>query len=266
MNLVTVASDKYLNHLIQLFDSYNQQPFKQDIYLYCFNFLDNQKDLLFKKYANIKIFDIPQINDYTYNPKIFFFKCFALKNAIQQQMDFIYSDAANVFIRDSSFIIDHINKTGNLFLQYPMKTKMNKFFTTSICFKKMKCDTDEYKNSQQYWAGLQAYKNNEINKKLIYEMYDHMTDKDIAFPEANIQKPEGINSECIYHRNEQSVLSLLIKKYNIEQNFEYQMFNKCGDYPTVFMHDKSYSQFFDYNKILIYPRYSNIYGFDRIKN
>jgi len=264
MNLVTVGSERYMNHLIQLFDSYNQQPFKQYIYLYTFQFPNNNKKYLFDRYENLKIFDIPVINDYIYNSKVFLFKCYALKNCIEQHIDFIYSDSANVFMNDSSSIVEHIQKTGNLFLQYPMLTKKNRFFTTSTCFKEMGCDTEEYRNSQQYWAGLQGYINNRINRELISEMYDAMLNKNIAFPEAHIQKPEGINSDCVYHRNEQSVLSLLIKKHNLEQNFEYEMFNKCGDYPTVFMHDESYRSFFDYDKILIHPRYSNIYGFDRI--
>lgn len=265
MNLVTVGSDKYCNHLIQLFDSYNNQKFKENIYLYCFQFSESSKSILFNRYSNLKIFDIPPINDYVYNSKVFLFKCYALKHAIEQGIDFIYSDSANVFVGDSEQIVEHIKKTGNLFLQYPMETKMNKFFTTSTCFKKMNCDFEEYKNSQQYWAGLQGYMKNQINTSLISEMYNFMLDRDIAFPEAHIQKPEGINSICTYHRNEQSVLSLLIKKYNIEQTFDYEMFNKCGDYPTVFMHDNSYRASFDYDKILIHPRYSNIFGFDRIK-
>lgn len=264
MNLVTVSNNRFVNHVVQLIDSYNRQPFKKDVYLYVFEFSDANKSFLYNRYKNVKIFDIPRINDYVYNTKIFLFKCYALKHAIEQGIDFIYSDAANVFVKDSTELVRYLQQNGNLFLQYPMPTKKNKFFTTSTCFKQMQLDTEEYRNSQQYWAGLQGYINNPTNHTLIKQMFEYMLDRDIAFPEAHIQKPEGINSNCVYHRNEQSVLSLLIKKYNLEQQFDYEMFNKCGDYPTVFMHEPEYRFRFDEQKILIHPRYSNIYGFNKI--
>jgi len=210
--------------------------------------------------------EIPKINDYIYNSKVFLFKSYALKHAINKKIDFIYSDSANMFVKDAKFLFEYVQNNERLLLQYPEEIKKNKFFTTSICFREMGCEENRYKNSQQYWAGLQGYIYNEQNLLLLEECYKFMLNRHVAFPQANIEKPEGIQSDCWFHRNEQSVLSILIEKYNINQNFDHNIFNMCGDYPTVFNHDKKYQINFDYDKIIIHPRFTNMYGFNMLDN
>ena len=262
MNLVTVANNNFIPHVLQLIESYNLQPFKKEIFLYLFDTDENIKNKIINKYKNITIIDIPKINEYIYDTKIFLFKCYALKDAINRKINFIYSDAANLFVRDSTQIVDYIYKNQRLFLEYPNLKLKNKYYTTNNCFSEMDCNSSEYRSSQQYWAGLQGYINNDFNIKFINEMYDLMLNEKIAFPRANIFMPDGDMSDCIYHRNEQSVLSLLIKKYNIEQKFDYDMFNKCGDYLTIFNFDEFYKFNFNFKNILICSRYSNVYGFN----
>ncbi len=264
MNLLTVANEKFIPHCIQLIDSYNQQPFRETVHLYVFETSEITKNKILMRYNNVIIHDIPNINDYIYNPKIFLFKSYALKNMIGRKIDFIYSDSANIFARDCTAIVESLYKNKNLFLQYPIEGLKNKFWTSKKCFKEMNCETQEYFDSPQYWAGLQGYVYNELNEKFILEMYDLMLNINCAYPESNIHKPDGFSEDCLYHRNEQSVLSLLIKKYGLEQEFDYDMFNKCGDFPTMFNYDKKYSDGFDLNKVLIYPRYSNMHGLNLI--
>lgn len=260
MNLVTVTSDSHLLNTVQLIESYNMQEQKGKVFLFVFNFSERNKKKLLNKYSNLFIEDIPHINHYIYDTKVFLFKSYALQQSINKKIDFIYSDSANVFVKDASKIFEYIHKNERLLLQYPEYIKKNKFFSTSTCFKKMNCDESRYKESQQYWAGLQGYVYNEINQRLLTDCYNYMLDVDIAFPQANIERPEGSQSDCWFHRNEQSVLSILVEKYNINQNFDYEMFNMCGDFPTVFNHEPKYQTDFDYKKIVIHPRFSNING------
>lgn len=260
MNLVTVASQKYIPNTICLIESYNKQSFKQKVFLYTFNVEPETKDKILLNFKNVEILDIPNINSYIYNTQVFLFKSYSLYDAISKKINFIYSDSSNLFIKDAIKIVDFTINNERLLLKYPEEIKKNKYFTTSRCLKELGCDTEDIREKKQYWAGLQAYVYNEKNYLFLKECYEKMLIKNVAFPESKREKPEGIDKDCWFHRNDQSVLSALAEKNNLSQEFNYDIFNMCGDFPTVFNHDESYKKYFDYNKILIYPRYSNLHG------
>lgn len=260
MNLVTVSSQKYIPHTVSLIESFNKQPFKNKVYLYTFSVNENIKNKIASNFDNVEILEIPEINDYIYNTQIFLFKSYAIYDAISKKIDFIYSDSANLFVKDATPIVDVIKNKNRLLLKYPEDIKKNKNFTTSRCLKELGCYTEEIKQSKQYWAGLQGYLYNQQNYSLLKEVFEKMLIKNIAFPESKRERPEGINKDCWFHRNDQSVLSALVEKYKLTQEFDYDIFNMCGDFPTVFDHDVRFKNNFNYDKILIYPRYSNFYG------
>jgi hypothetical protein len=260
MNLVTVANEKYIPHTISLIESYNKQNFKENIFLYTFETKHDTLNKILETYQNVEIIEIPRINDYIFNTQIFLFKAYAIYDICKKNKAFMYSDSANLFIKDALPVVKFVEKNDRLLLKYPQDLKKNKYFTTSRCFKELGCNEEHIKEDKQYWAGLQAYMPTEKNKNLLKEVYEKMLIPSVAFPESKRERPEGINKDCWFHRNDQSVLSILVEKNKLTQNFDYDIFNMCGDFPTVFDHDLKFKENFDYDKILIYPRYSNFYG------
>jgi hypothetical protein len=81
-----------------------------------------------------------------------------------------------------------------------------------------------------------------------------MLNKDVAFPEANVEKPDGSTGDALCHRNDQSVLSILLEKYNLGQEFHYRVFNYYGDFYTVFEHDIDFLKNFNKSDIILHAR------------
>jgi len=254
MKLLTVANENYILNVFNLFKSYEEFSFNEEKVLYYFNVKEEKLKLLTNNFSNIRLIEIPKIHEYMYNTKVFLFKTYALKEEINKGNSFIYSDSANCFINHDIFLNKFINKNKRLLLQYPEEIKKNKFFTTKKCFQILECNSDYFKNKHQYWAGLQAYVNCEENINLLNSQYEVMLNKQVAYPESNVERPDGVQNDCWFHRNDQSVLSLLIEKMNLTQNFDYETFNRYGDFYTVFEHDIKYKQNFDLNKIVIHAR------------
>jgi hypothetical protein len=261
MKIVTVANDNYILNVVNLFKSYETFSFNEEKILYYFNVKKEKLNFLKENVSNLNVIEIPKVNDYIYNTKIFLFKAYALKEEINKGSSFIYSDSANCFVQKDNFLGGYIENNKRLLLQYPEEIKKNKFFTTKKCLQLLDCDNDYYKNKQQYWAGLQAYVNNQENIDLLNKQYEYMLVKQVAYPESTIERPDGSQNECWFHRNEQSVLSLLIEKMKLTQNFDYETFNMYGDFYTVFEHDINYKNNFDFNKITIHARDSKKNGF-----
>jgi len=254
MKLVTVANENFILHAINLFLSHDFHNKPDRKVLYYFN-TNNDKIKFAKEIVdNLEAIEIPQINDFIYNTRIFLFKTYALANEIRKKESFIYSDSANTYVKEDNFLDTYLEHNQRLLLQYPEEIKKNRYFTTKKCFKLLDCNTDYYKDKKQYWAGLQAYKYTEENENLLLQQYNYMQNANVAYPESNVERPDGSLSECWFHRNDQSVLSLLIEKHNLSQDFSYETFDRYGDIYTVFEHDLSFKQNYDSNKMIIHAR------------
>ena len=204
--------------------------------LYYFNINKEEIYKYNKLYPDISFIEIPKVCEYAHNPTVFFYKVYAINDCINKSNKFIYSDATNVFNRFvdiNAYLID-----DSLFLQYNNKNLLNKFWTTEKCFKKINCDFA--KIMPQYWAGFQCYKSTKENKLFVKSMYDFMLDPEIAMPDTSIKKPDGLYADCIEHRQDQSVLSLLIYKNFREQKYNHEKQQLFGDWQTFKMFDSRY--------------------------
>jgi hypothetical protein len=265
MNILTVANNSYVLHAINLFLSYEKFSYNKEKILYYFDISDNKLLFIEKNIKNLRLEKIPKINDYIYNTKIFLFKTYALAEEIKKG-SFIYSDSANCFVKEDNYMKNYLENNDRLLLQYPEELKKNKNFTTKKCFDVLECNSEEYKNKHQYWAGFQVYKDTEDNKNLLLEQQKYMMIKNVAYPESTVERPDGSANPCWFHRNDQSVLSLLIEKYSLTQNFSYDIFNKYGDFYTVFNHDKSFLKDFKEENIIMHARDAKQNGLRFITN
>ena len=106
----------------------------------------------------------------------------------------------------------------------------------------------------QYWAGFQVYRDTEFNKSFVTQMYDYMLMKEVALPDTTIKRPDGPTGLCVEHRQDQSVLSVLIHKNNRHQFFDLEKNNKYGDWQTLINFNKNYKH--DFSKMVLSPRES----------
>jgi hypothetical protein len=68
---------------------------------------------------------------------------------------------------------------------------------------------------------------------MIKELYRLSLNPDIILPDTTVKIPDGKGSKCIEHRQDQSILSILIHKYDKHQRFDFLKSDKYGDWQTI---------------------------------
>ena len=106
----------------------------------------------------------------------------------------------------------------------------------------------------QYWAAFQVYNMTNENKIFINEMYRYAKIKDCLLPEVGVKNPDNCIDGCIEHRSDQSILSLLINKFDKHQFYDIIKDNKYGDWQTLISFDKNYK--IDMTNRVLSPRES----------
>ncbi len=231
MNLVTVASPEFFYEAMQLIKSFKKFYSDSKIIL-CYFGGDLNADIPFSE--DIHLIEVPRLCEHAHNPRLYFYKTYALKAAMSFNEQFLYLDSRHKLIKKPIDIENTLKEKDRFFVQYPHDDIYKlKVCTTSKCFKELECDSDVFKESYCYWAAIQAYNPTEFNKMFIEEMLCHMMNPDIAGPSNYLQYPEPHNQICKYHRNDQSLLSIMIAKYNIHQFYSHYVSSKYGDVHTL---------------------------------
>lgn len=237
IDLCTVANTKFIKNAIKLAQSYINNKYTGKIFLYYFDISSSDINHYKSSFPDINFIEIPKFCNHAYSPRIFAYKSFSMFDCITEHSNgFIYSDSTNLinkYIDINQYFID-----SRLFLPYNHKLLSNKYWTTKLCFQKIENTNAE--ESCQYWAGLQGYIKTDTNIQILKDQYNYMLDPDIAFPDPSIKYPDGHDQPCIEHRQDQSVLSILIDKYQIHQAFDEEKQNIFGDSQTYQLFDNSY--------------------------
>jgi hypothetical protein len=234
--LCTATNYNYLNNAIILAKSCLEYSYSQDIFIYYFDISESIINKYKERYTAINFIRIPKLYDHSYDPLVFWYKTYAIKECIKNTDMLIYSDATNLFLKNTN-IANFFNKDC-LLLPYNSNKLLNKYWTTKKCFEKL--DMVSAKDKYQYWAGFQCYRNSNTNLQFVTDMYNYMCDPEIALPGTNVKHPDSDNGSCFYHRCDQSVLSLLIYKYNKNQAFNAITQKLFGDHQTFKLFDHTY--------------------------
>lgn len=262
MDLCTVISEGFIPQALNLIQSYRILSYNQNIYLYYFN-TDREKLNIFNEIFGdkVKIKEVKNVCQHALSPRIFFYKVYAIRDCLNNHSDsIIYSDSANCFVKEAKNIHNHLID-NSLFLAYPYEGLTNKYWTTQQCLKAIDAPGAEF--MPQYWAGFQAYNKNKTNIDFVNKMYDYMLLPEVALPDTTVVKPDGHLGTCREHRQDQSVLSILIHKNNRHQRFDVEKNNFYGDWQTFINFDNDYKH--DFDRMILSPRESKFGNFRFLK-
>lgn len=153
-----------------------------------------------------------------------------------------YCDAGSFFIRNANKILKTM-KDDIWVSDIPL---IEKQYTKKECFFLMDCNEEFYRESNQIQANFIAIRKNEKTIRFIKEWLDYCCNINIISPISNNLKFKN-DSIFIEHREDQSVLSLLCKKWNINTHLDPSQY---GRIPTKYYekdrifkvpkHDKEY--------------------------
>ena len=143
-----------------------------------------------------------------------------------------------------------INKTAEMWL-YRL-THLEKKYTKRDALILLGADVPFYYETMQFNAAIQIYKKSIFTEKFLYEWLYYSQDRRIITDDPNTQIQPNLEG-FIDHRHDQSILSILIKKYsqvnsgktNININIINQLENEM---PFIFCHYRSV-KFKDYEDL-----------------
>jgi hypothetical protein len=235
MNLVTVANPKFSLQAINLIESYRRFSANRRVLFCHFGDLSEKfiRTVTDHYRGQVAFAEVEKTCPHAHNPRFYFFKTYALHAAMKLREPFVYLDAASAFLAPTADLERLLRQRTRVFVQYPrVDFFRNARWTAAPCLTKMGCDADRFRNAHIYVAGFQAYLPTAENEELIEEMFRLMHDPEVAGPSNWQQDPDG-NGVCQGHRNDQSVLSLLIERRGWHQPFELEHFVRYGDVPTL---------------------------------
>jgi len=234
LNLSVVASGDFIDRALNLIGSYFHYNVGDKAILSYWS-VNNDKLKKIKRYYGDKIafHEVSEVCNHARNPRYYFFKTFAVHVASTYNEPFLYLDSAEEIQNSLTELKNDLKTKERLFIQYPnIDFFRNAEWTTANCFESLNCTDVRYRDSHQYMGGFQAYMPTVDNIDHISEMYRFMQNPAVAGPSNWQTRPEGPNG-CRAHRNDQSVLSILIEKRQWHQKFDPIVFMKYGDYPTL---------------------------------
>jgi hypothetical protein len=177
---------------------------------------------------------VPQDCEHAWNPRFYYFKNATMKYAIENcRESFVWMDSANIVVDRLIEIEEALEEKGRFFDQYPnIEFYKLKYYTSKTCLEHMGHTIESVSDWYGYQSLVQAYAVTEENKRFIDEMLQYMKDPLVAGPSNYTLDPDGPGGVAHWHRNDLSVLSVLIPRYKFDQPYDYEISRRYGDRPT----------------------------------
>lgn len=126
----------------------------------------------------------------------------------------IYTDAGILYMDSSYKIIDFLKKQNSEMWMIPLDPTIyiEKKYSKRDAFILLAADMPFYTDTPQYMAGIQVYRKSKFTEKFLEEVLYYSQDRRIITDEPN---KLGLSNykEFVENRHDQTVLSLMIKKY-----------------------------------------------------
>jgi len=190
--------EQLVNHVLtnKIFDSV--MPFTKE-WLIDTNFYSENK----------KILDSQRLCGYT------LWKPFIILNALNTVSEgdiVVYMDCGDIPLHSNinSHIKDYLSHQDQYFID--TFSLSNRRFTKRDCFVLMNCDSDQYWNDIQMEAGFLAFRKTTSNIDFVSEWLHYCKNENIITDLPNVCGLDNF-ADFVDHRHDQSVISLLKKKY-----------------------------------------------------
>ncbi|MCM1500558.1 MAG: hypothetical protein NC124_19010 [Clostridium sp.] len=144
-------------------------------------------------------------------------KPYIIKDALSKVEDgdyVIYTDSGAAFINKIDFLIRDMNRANTDIMVFSLP-KLEKQYTKRDAFILMGCDKPEFTDTPQRCGTYLVLRKSIRTEKFIDEYLKYVQDKRIVTDDENVMGKSNYEG-FIEHRHDQSVLSLLSKKYKID--------------------------------------------------
>lgn len=142
----------------------------------------------------------------------------------------IYTDAGSIYVNNIQYLIDCMEKENTDIMVFSLENEMlERKYTKRDAFILMDCDRPEFTDTPQSIGGYVVLKKSDFVQNFIEEDLKYAQDKRIITEQENTQ---GLTNypDFIAHRHDQSVWSLMIKKYGLKRFRDPSQFGIINNY------------------------------------
>lgn len=142
-------------------------------------------------------------------------KPYIILNAMKEMNEgdyLFYCDSGAMYINKVQLLVDYLEKSKQSIMPFELPL-IEKQWTQKTTFKLLKCNSNRYKDTNQILATYMLIKVNKESVKFIQEYLKYCRNKDILI-DNELDENEDEDYQFIAHRHDQSIFSLLCKKYN----------------------------------------------------
>ncbi|KWU59138.1 hypothetical protein [Priestia megaterium] len=247
--LINYANDKYKK--TQKFNSFTGKHIGKFDKIYSYS--PDDIDYEFRE-KNKKILEQTRGNGLWLWKPYFIYKTLCLCN----EGDIVfYCDSGSFFIRNVEHLIKSMKENEKIWVSDIPLLEVN--FTKLRCLEKMKCNSDEFKYTNQiqgtFFMVVCCEESKQFVKKWLYLCQDY----ELISPESNSHNNEYIEYGFLSHREDQSILSLLCKIKKLDphrdpsQKGKFQIAYYSPYYPFV---KKHYADI--YKPVVFLHKFSNV--------
>ena len=164
-----------------------------------------------------------------------------LKDKLNDGDYLIYSDAGIYYTNKTSYVIN-ILKENNIDIWLYQLNYKEKMYTKRDAFILMEADNSSFSETLQYMGGIQIYRKSKLSEQFAEKLLFYSQDKRIITDEPNSKGYQNYDG-FIENRHDQTVVSLLYKKYGILNSLQQKIVM-----PKIFCVYRG-TPFIDYNDI-----------------
>lgn len=178
----------------------------------------------------------------------YLWKPYFLNKAYQelQEGDYlIYTDSGAIYVDQIQKLIDCMEREHQDIMIFSLeKELLERKYTKKDAFILMDCDSEEYWDTPQSIGGYVLCKKSPFVEKFLREDLEYAQDPRIISEIPNTQGKEDA-SDFIMHRHDQSVWSLMSKKYQLKRFRDPSQFGMIHEYEEEVAERSTYPQVID---------------------
>lgn len=161
----------------------------------------------------------------------------------------VYIDSGAVYVNKIQYLIDCMEQEKMEIMVFSLQRELlEKQYTKRDAFVLMQCDTPQFTDTPQSIGGYVLFKKSDFVEQFLAEDLNYAQDERII---AEIANTQGLPNypEFIAHRHDQSVWSLMVKKYGLKRFRDPSQYGLCNHYETAVEERSTFPQIIDSHRM-----------------
>ena len=161
----------------------------------------------------------------------------------------IYTDAGSVYVNRIQYLIDCMEREGQELMVFSLQKEMlERKYTKRDAFVLMGCDNPRFTDTPQSIGGYVILKKSNFVEKFIAEDLSYAQDARMITEQNNTLGFDNY-PEFIAHRHDQSVWSLMVKKYDLKRFRDPSQYGLVNHYEPEVERRSTYPQIIDSHRM-----------------